>query len=891
MTLLGQNDSRRTGRTRWFSAFVAAASMALSLALVTARPAGAAELSAGNILVTDTFPNTLFTVSPMTGATTSVSVGGLGGQVDVGLGGQVVAIDPDTRELISVDPSNGDQTVIVGGFDYVPADLAIEWGGDVLIIDGTQLIRVDPTTASKTVLHDYVGSGRLPKAVTVEADGDVILGSMSGVTVYLHRIDPASGDEELLFSAVCPASTPRGCITNLWDIAAAPDGAIVLLDPGRGVFRLGALADELEFLGGLFAGTMEGLAVEADGDVLFGYFESGSDFSGLYRIERDAPGDETKLADFDRPVGVAVVPEVDARSPSVFFGTPADGAAFQPNEVIPASYACFDGASGIASCVGDVAPGSPIDTSFRLPFKTFTVTATDNAGNTTTRTHHYLIDGMRPTIVITTPPEGAVYAIGQVVVSQYSCDDDSFALADSGIDTCISSAPDQLHHVPTSTPGRNSFTVTATDRAGNTAILTHTYTVAGNDPPQASDQTVSTIEDAPVAFTLSGSDPDGDALSFAVDLPPRHGSLTGDAPALTYSPAPDFNGDDGLTYTVDDGGGGTDAAIVTVRVVPVNDAPSFVPGSNVSVSEDSGAYAASWATAISTGPPNEVDQGRAFRVTGTTNPGLFSSSPTIAPDGSVRFTPAPNANGAAVVTVVLQDGGGTANGGEDTSAPSSFTVIVNAVNDHPFVTITGGQCASETSASAGITLTVGDIESPPGALVVSATSGNQVLLPNRGLAAGGNTANRTIAMTSAPHRHGTALVVIAVSDGTDSTTATFTVVVGTAADDRLTGTPGADVLFGLAGMDSLSGAGGRDLLCGGNGADTLTGGEDDDVLDGGRGDDILTGGAGNDRLLGQEGNDTLTGGTEADFMSGGSGADTATDLRAVEGDTHDRTVP
>lgn len=448
--------------------------------------------------------------TPTTGATTSVSVGGLGGQVDVGLGGQVVAIDPDTRELISVDPWNGDQTLIVGGFDYVPADLAIEWGGDVLIIDGTQLIRVDPTTASKTVLHDYGGSGRLPKAVTVEADGDVIVGSMSGVTVYLHRIYPASGDEELLFSAVCPASTPRGCITNLWDIAAAPDGAIVLLDPGRGVFRLGALADEVEFLGGLFAGTIEGLAVEADGD------------------------------------------------------------------------------------------------------------------------HHYLIDGIRPTIVITTPPEGAVYATGQVVVSQYSCDDDSFALADSGIDTCISSAPDQLHHVPTSTPGRNSFTVTATDRAGNTAILTHIYTVAGNDPPQTSDQTVSTIEDTPVAFTLSGSDPDGDALSFAVDLPPRHGSLTGDAPALTYSPAPDFNGDDELTYTVDDGGGGTDAAIVTVQVVPVNDAPSFVPGSNVSVAEDSGAYAASWATAISTGPPNEADQGRAFRVTGTTNPGLFSSSPTIA---------------------------------------------------------------------------------------------------------------------------------------------------------------------------------------------------------------------------------------------------------------------
>ena len=38
------------------------------------------------------------------------------------------------------------------------------------------------------------------------------------------------------------------------------------------------------------------------------------------------------------------------------------------------------------------------------------------------------------------------------------------------------------------------------------------------------------------------------------------------------------------------------------------------------------------------------------------------------------------------VTVPLQDNGGTANGGVDTSAPQTFTITVTAVNDAPSFT-------------------------------------------------------------------------------------------------------------------------------------------------------------------------------------------------------------
>src|SRR5207302_3848543 len=75
-----------------------------------------------------------------------------------------------------------------------------------------------------------------------------------------------------------------------------------------------------------------------------------------------------------------------------------------------------------------------------------------------------------------------------------------------------------------------------------------------------------------------------------------------------------------------------------------------------------------------------------FQVTNNTNPGLFSSAPSISPAGTLNYTPAANANGSATITVVLKDNGGTGNGGVDTTAAQTFTITVNPVNDAPSFT-------------------------------------------------------------------------------------------------------------------------------------------------------------------------------------------------------------
>ncbi len=76
--------------------------------------------------------------------------------------------------------------------------------------------------------------------------------------------------------------------------------------------------------------------------------------------------------------------------PTITIATPEDDAVYALNQSVPADYACSDSGSGVSTCEGDVADGTAIDTS-SVGAKSFTVVATDNAGNTSSLTHHYSV--------------------------------------------------------------------------------------------------------------------------------------------------------------------------------------------------------------------------------------------------------------------------------------------------------------------------------------------------------------------------------------------------------------------------------------------------------------------------------------------------------------------
>ena len=191
-------------------------------------------------------------------------------------------------------------------------------------------------------------------------------------------------------------------------------------------------------------------------------------------------------------------------------------------------------------------------------------------------------------------------------------------------------------------------------------------------PPNESGQTIS--------FVVTDNDPGLFAVAPAI---------ASDG-TLTFRPAASASGVATIGISaVDDGGtanGGMDTSLVhttTITVLPINQAPSFVDCANQSVLEDAGPQTvAHCVTSINPGPPNESTQTVTFSVS-SSDPGLFSSQPAVAKDGTLTYTPAPNVNGSATITVRALDDGGTANGGTDTSAPQQFAIGVTPVNDAP----------------------------------------------------------------------------------------------------------------------------------------------------------------------------------------------------------------
>ncbi|MEG5130457.1 DUF4347 domain-containing protein [Microcoleus sp. AT8-B1] len=132
----------------------------------------------------------------------------------------------------------------------------------------------------------------------------------------------------------------------------------------------------------------------------------------------------------------------------------------------------------------------------------------------------------------------------------------------------------------------------------------------------------------------------------------------------------------------------TNTAAITVT--PVNDIPSFT-ATNPTVNEDAGAQIVTgWAT-FSPGPANESTQTATYTVSSISNSALFATPPAIDANGNLTYTPAADAFGTSTFDVKVQDSGGTANSGVDTSAVQNFTITVNSVNDKPSFSNLGNQ--------------------------------------------------------------------------------------------------------------------------------------------------------------------------------------------------------
>ncbi|HTF21296.1 MAG TPA: Ig-like domain-containing protein [Chryseolinea sp.] len=222
--------------------------------------------------------------------------------------------------------------------------------------------------------------------------------------------------------------------------------------------------------------------------------------------------------------------------------------------------------------------------------------------------------------------------------------------------------------------------------------------IFNNSFPVANDDAATVNEDEMVVIDVADndSDADGTLLAGSVDMdfstPLNQGAKSTPEGAwlyvqgnrVSFKPIPDFNGTATLEYTVtDDKYIVSNPATITVTVTPVNDLPSFTKGADQFVNEGSGPQLVNgWATVLSSGPPDEALQELTFSLSNDNN-ALFAVQPSIDANGDLTYTSANNTSGSAIVSVVLSDNGGTANGGVNTYTTQTFTITVAEIPQAP----------------------------------------------------------------------------------------------------------------------------------------------------------------------------------------------------------------
>jgi Ca2+-binding RTX toxin-like protein len=369
-------------------------------------------------------------------------------------------------------------------------------------------------------------------------------------------------------------------------------------------------------------------------------------------------------------------------------------------------------------------------------------------------------------------------------------------------------------------------------------------TLTANRPPVATNDSYTTGQNTPLTIDAAhgllanDSDPDGDALQLGPLAGVSPGTQVAVNPngSFTYSPAPGFVGADTFTYQVSDGQQLSNAASVTITVSQSNHPPV---AADQTISTSAGV-----AATISLSATDADSDPLTYAVVNPPTHGTLSGT---APN--LTYTPNSGYSGADSYTYTANDGTADSNIATVTLQVSPATIYL------PTIVFAGGACLSNTAAQGVVNVLLADPGVPAAQLTLTAQSSNQRLLPNSALVLGGSGAQRTLTLSGAPNRSGSATVTLTVGDGHASATMTLHVRTGTTGSDLLSGSDGADLLFGLGGSDVLRGKGGTDVLCGG------------------------------------AGNDMLAGGKGADVFSGGTGSDRALDFKATEGDTGDGTIP
>ncbi len=250
---------------------------------------------------------------------------------------------------------------------------------------------------------------------------------------------------------------------------------------------------------------------------------------------------------------------------------------------------------------------------------------------------------------------------------------------------------------------------------------------------------------------------------------------------LTFDVVPSAFGTNTITVTVRDDGTSNNVATrtFTVAVLPVNDPPTMDLIGDMILPEDAGLQTIVL-TGISEGAANETAQ--SMTITAVSSDPLVVPNPTIGYTNNqqtawLRFTPAANASGTAIITVTARDNGGTAVGGVDTTV-RTFQVTIMPVNDPPTLGTINNITVLEDSGMATVNLTgiaAGANESEPLAVNASTTATDLIRNLQVAYTSPENTAVLTFGTVS--NAFGTATIQVDVVDAENTFTRNFNVTI------------------------------------------------------------------------------------------------------------------
>ncbi len=399
----------------------------------------------------------------------------------------------------------------------------------------------------------------------------------------------------------------------------------------------------------------------------------------------------------------------------------------------------------------------------------FTVTVDDGNGGTIDVTVPVTVGATNDDPVASaaplTPSEDAP-ATGAITASDPDGDPLTYTLSTPPANGTVTLNPDGTFSY-TPDPdynGSDDFVVTVDDGNGGTIDVTVPVTVAAvNDTPEAGVDTSNAVtEDTPLTVDaasglLSGaSDIDGDPLTvsgftvagepgpFVIGSPYTIAGV-GDVTlnpdgSYEFAPALDYTGPvPPITYTVDDGAGGTDTATLALAVSGTNDTP-VASAAPLTPSEDTPATGAITATDADGDP-----------LTFTLSTPPANGTVTLNPDGTFSYTPDADYNGSDDFVVTVDDGNG---GTVDVTVP----VTVAAVNDDPVASAAPLAPAEDTPATGAVIAT--DVDGDPLTFTLSTPPANGTVALNP---------DGTFTYTPDPDFNGSDPFTVTVDDGNGGT--------------------------------------------------------------------------------------------------------------------------